>query len=131
MSDADKKRADRSRRAKVAERAKEAKKAEETSGKKAEETSVKKAEESSGKKAEESTGRKAKKKKKKIKESDLSGFRDLRAIAKLLEPLHQIGTERDKAGNRNLHMDEYCLLVLMWLYNPVIDSLGGLQQASD
>jgi hypothetical protein len=70
-------------------------------------------------------------KKKEIKESDLSGFRDLRAIAKLLEPLHQIGTERDKAGNRNLHMDEYCLLVLMWLYNPVIDSLGGLQQASD
>jgi len=28
-------------------------------------------------------------------------------------------------------MDEYCLLVMMWLYNPVIDSLRGLQQASD
>jgi hypothetical protein len=68
---------------------------------------------------------------KKIKESDLVGLRDLHAIAKLLKPLYRIGTERDKAGNRELHMDEYCLLVLMWLYNPVIDSLRGLQQASD
>ena len=46
-----------------------------------------------------------------------------------LKPLHEVGTERDKAGNRDLHMDQYCLLVLMWLYNPVIDSLRGLQQA--
>ena len=113
MSDARRKKADRAKRSKAIENAKEAKKAEETTGKN----------------IQESTGKKAKRKK--IKESDLSGFRDLRAIAKLLEPLHQIGTERDKAGNRNLHMDEYCLLVLMWLYNPVIDSLGGLQQASD
>ncbi len=65
-----------------------------------------------------------------IKESDLSGFRDLQAMAKLLKPLHRIGAKRDKAGNRNLHMDQYCLLVLMWLYNPMIDSLRGLQQAS-
>lgn len=61
----------------------------------------------------------------------LEGFKDLRAVAKLLEPLHNIGCERDKAKNRDLHMDEYCLLILFWLYNPVIDSLGGLQQASD
>ena len=50
-----------------------------------------------------------------IKESDLSGLRDLQAMAKLLKPLHQIGKARDKAGNRELHMDQYCLLVLMWL----------------
>ena len=61
----------------------------------------------------------------------LEGFKDLRAVAKLLKPLHQIGCQRDKAKNRGLHMDEYCLLILFWLYNPVIDSLGGLQQASD
>lgn len=61
----------------------------------------------------------------------LSGFKDLRAIANLLEPLHRVGCGRDKASNRTLHMDEYCLLVLFWLYNPVIDSLGGLQQASE
>lgn len=69
--------------------------------------------------------------KKVVKESDLTGLRDLGAMARLLEPLHAIGAERDQAGNRNLHMDQYCLLVLMWLYNPVIDSLRGLQQASD
>lgn len=69
--------------------------------------------------------------KKNIKESDLAGLRDLAAMARLLKPLHAIGAERDQAGNRNLHMDQYCLLVLMWLYNPVIDSLRGLQQASD
>jgi hypothetical protein len=68
---------------------------------------------------------------KKIKESDLSGLRDLEAMAKLLERLHPIGTERDKANNRRLHMDQYCLLVLMWLYNPIIDSFRGLQQASE
>jgi len=68
---------------------------------------------------------------KKIKESDLAGLRELRAMAKLLKPLHQTGTGRDKANNRILHMDQYCLLVLMWLYNPIIDSLRGLQQCSD
>ena len=69
-------------------------------------------------------------KKPKIKPSDLARFKDLRAIASLLEPLHEIGTERDKANSRRLHMDEYCLLVMTWLYNPVIDSLRGLQQAT-
>ncbi len=66
-----------------------------------------------------------------IKPSDLKGLKDLQQMAKILESLHNVGTERDKAGNRNLHMDQYCLLVLMWLYNPVIDSLRGLQQASE
>lgn len=68
---------------------------------------------------------------KKVKESDLKGLRNLQAIAKLLKPLHKIGTERDKAGQRDLHMDQYCLLVLMWLYNPIVDSLRGLQQTSE
>ena len=68
---------------------------------------------------------------KKVKESDLKGLRDLQAIAKLLKPLHKMGTERDKARQRDLHMDQYCLLVLMWLYNPIVDSLRGLQQTSE
>jgi len=65
------------------------------------------------------------------KEIELSGLRDLRRLRELLKPLHKIGTERDRAKNRSLHMDEYCLLVLMWLYNPAIDSLRGIQQASE
>ena len=66
----------------------------------------------------------------KIKPSDLSGLKDLRGLAELLEPLHDIGCERDKANNRQLRMSHYCLLLAMWLYNPVVDSLRGLQQAS-
>lgn len=70
-------------------------------------------------------------KKKRIEARDLQGLGDLRAMKKLLERLHHVGTARDTAGNRNLHMDQYCLMVLMWLYNPVIDSLRGLQQSSE
>jgi Transposase DDE domain len=66
-----------------------------------------------------------------IKSSDLQGLKDLRAVAKLLERLHSVGTDRDKAKNRDLHMDNYCLMVLMWFFNPIIDSMRGLQQASD
>lgn len=75
--------------------------------------------------------KKAREPKAEIKPSDLKGLKDLQAMARLFKSLHSIGTERDKAGNRELHMDHYCLLVLMWLYNPVIDSLNGLQQTTE
>ncbi len=71
------------------------------------------------------------KSKNEIDEKDLAGFRDFRSLKPLLERLHKVGTERDTAGNRSLHMDEYCLLVLMWLYNPIGDSLRGIQQCSE
>lgn len=38
---------------------------------------------------------------------------------------------RDKAGNRELHFDQYCMLILLYLFNPVVTSLRGLQQASE
>jgi hypothetical protein len=41
-----------------------------------------------------------------------------------------MGCRRDKAGNRKLHFDEYCLLVLLSLFNPTVTSLRSLQQAS-
>ena len=75
--------------------------------------------------------KRSQKPKPKIKSSDLKGLKDLQAMARLLESLHSVGTQRDKAGNRNLHMDQYCLLILMWLYNPVINSLNGLQQTTE
>ena len=74
---------------------------------------------------------KTSRKKSRPKAEELQGFRDLRSMRDLLERLHGIGAERDKAGNRKLFMDDYCMLVLMWLYNPVIDSLRGLQQTTD
>ncbi|HAH46753.1 MAG: hypothetical protein CME32_30245 [Gimesia sp.] len=41
------------------------------------------------------------------------------------------GTERDKAGNRQLFYDQYCALQLLYLFNPIVTSLRGLQQASE
>jgi hypothetical protein len=67
----------------------------------------------------------------KIKASNLKGLQNLLAIAKLLERLHKVGTDRDKAKNRDLHMDQYCLLVLLWLYNPILSSMRGLREASN
>jgi hypothetical protein len=39
--------------------------------------------------------------------------------------------DRDKAGNRKLHFDQYCTLILLYLFNLVVTSLHGLQQASE
>lgn len=68
--------------------------------------------------------------KRSIRSKDIQGLKYFRVLRPLLQRLHQIGTVRDRAHNRQLHMDHYCLLVLLWLYSPIIDSLRGLQQAS-
>ena len=65
-----------------------------------------------------------------ITASDLQGLKFFKRMRPLLKSLHGIGTQRDKANNRDLHMDEYCVLVLMWMFNPVLTSMRGLQQAS-
>jgi hypothetical protein len=65
-----------------------------------------------------------------IQAKDLTGLKFFRKIRPLLGRLHDIGTKRDRAGNRDLYMDEYCVLVLMWLFNPILTSLRGLQQAT-
>ncbi len=61
---------------------------------------------------------------------DLQGLKFFKRIRPLLKSLHDIGAQRDKAGNRELHMDEYCVLVWMWMFNPALTSMRGLQQAS-
>ncbi len=63
--------------------------------------------------------------------SDLAGLKFFKHVRPLLETLHRVGANRDTAGNRKLHYDQYGVLVLMWMFNPVIDSLCGLQQASN
>jgi hypothetical protein len=35
------------------------------------------------------------------------------------------------AGNRRLHFDQYCMLVLLFLFNPVVRSLRAIEQASE
>jgi len=58
--------------------------------------------------------------------AQLGHFRKLRKVARLLSFLHHSGCERDKAGNRELHFDDYVLLILLWMFNPMIDSMRTL-----
>lgn len=71
------------------------------------------------------------KKRASIKEPEVTGLKYFRELLPLFERLHGVGCERDKAGNRQLHMDEYCMLVLLFLFNPIVTSLRALQQASE
>ena len=64
-----------------------------------------------------------------LRKQDIVGLGHLQRLFPLLEKLHDVGCARDKAGNRDLHFDEYCKLVLLYIWNPVIGSIGGLQQA--
>lgn len=68
---------------------------------------------------------------KKIQEEDVRGLKYFDTLGPLLNRLHDVGCARDTAGNRQLHFDQYSLLVLLFLFNPVITSLRGLQQASE
>jgi hypothetical protein len=72
-----------------------------------------------------------KKRKPKLEEPDITGLKYFDQLAPLLERLHHEGCQRDRAGNRQLHYDKYCLLVLLYLFNPIVTSLRGIQQASE
>jgi len=70
-------------------------------------------------------------KRKKLNERDITGLKFFDKLAPLLERLHHDGCERDRAGNRQLHYDQYCMLLLLYLFNPIVTSLRGIQQASE
>jgi hypothetical protein len=63
-------------------------------------------------------------------ERALAGFKYFDRLLPLLARLHDGGCARDAAGNRTLHYDHYCLLLLLALFNPTLRSLRALQQAS-
>src|SRR5882762_1984590 len=65
-----------------------------------------------------------------IRNRDVQGLKYLDVLLPLLEELHEVGCARDKAGNRKLHYDQYCLLILLCLFSPMLRSLRALQQAS-
>jgi Transposase DDE domain len=71
------------------------------------------------------------KRRERITERQITGLKYFDKLAPLLERLHEDGCARDRAGNRELHYDEYCMLVLLYLFNPIVTSLRGLQQASE
>ena len=51
-------------------------------------------------------------------------------IVPMLDRLRDCGTARDRAGNRELFFDGYCKSVLLFLFNPMIDSLRLLMEAA-
>ena len=60
----------------------------------------------------------------------LGHLKKLRHLLPLLAELRDSGCERDRAHNRQLHFDQYVTLVLLYLFNPLIDSMRVLQEAA-
>ena len=66
-----------------------------------------------------------------LKSRDIQGVKYLERLLPMLDSLHEVGCRRDKAGNRCLHYDQYCMFVLLSLFNPIVRSLRGIQQVSE
>ncbi len=71
------------------------------------------------------------KKKPKIQEQDLQGFKHFKLLLPVLDKLHDAACARDIAGNRKLHYDQYTALILLYFFNPIVTSLRGIQQAGE
>jgi len=69
----------------------------------------------------------SRKRKERIKDSDVPGGKFLQPIIRMLAPLR----EHCPDPKRLLHYDEYCVWLLLYFFTPIIDSMRGLQQASD
>jgi hypothetical protein len=66
-----------------------------------------------------------------IKDKDLKGLKYFKLLGSFLDRLHDDATARDHAGNRRLFYDQYACLLLLFFFNPVVQSLRGIQQASE
>ena len=64
-----------------------------------------------------------------LQAKDVRCLGHLKRVFTLLDQLQDVGTERDTAGNRQLFFGDYCKLVLLYIWNPLIDSLRVLQEA--
>ena len=65
-----------------------------------------------------------------ITDDQLQGFKFFKKLRAMLDHLHDHATQRDRAGNRVLHYDQYIALQLLFFFNPVVTSMRGLVQAS-
>jgi hypothetical protein len=65
-----------------------------------------------------------------LKETEIFCLGHLRRVFDLLDQLHDVGCQRDRAGNRELFFPDYCKLVLLYIWNPLIDSVRKLQEAA-
>jgi hypothetical protein len=61
----------------------------------------------------------------------VEGFKYLKMLNGVLEKLHDVATERDRAGNRDLHFDQYVSLILLYFFSPTLTSLRAVQRASE
>jgi len=66
----------------------------------------------------------------KLRSDQLRGAKYLGRVLPLLRKLHDDGTARDKAGNRELFYDQYAALVLLSMFSPALDSLRAIRQAT-
>ena len=65
------------------------------------------------------------------REAELKGFKYFPSLSRLLARLRPVGCDRDRAGNRRLYMDQYVALLLLYLFNPVCESLRAVQRLSE
>ena len=61
-------------------------------------------------------------------QAHITGLRHFRRLMPLLHRLDEVGCARDSAGNRRLFMSDYCAVVILYLFNPMVDSLRCLQR---
>ena len=61
-------------------------------------------------------------------ETQIVGLKHFKRLLPLLHRLDEVGCERDKAHNRRLFMGDYCATVVLYLFNPMLNSLRMLQQ---
>lgn len=66
-----------------------------------------------------------------IESKEIAGLKYFDMLLPLLKPLHREACKRDKANKRNLHFDQHCLLVLLYMFNPTVTSLRAIAQASE
>jgi len=67
--------------------------------------------------------------KRELTAKDIVCLGHLKRVFPLLDKLRDVGCDRDTAGNRTLHFDDYCKLVLLYTWNPLIASVRDLQKA--
>ena len=65
-----------------------------------------------------------------VREADLRGLKYFKILGPFLNRLHDDATQRDHAGNRKLHFDQYAALLLLYFFNPILTGLRSIQQAS-
>jgi len=61
---------------------------------------------------------------------NIHGLKYFQQLQPLLARLREVGTDSDRAGNRQLFFDQYAALILLFFFNPSLGSLRALQQAS-